>query len=108
MVQSCRYEEGHHYRKAIKPADVEGKDILMGGFFQILPLVSSLPHSSIVFEYSSTIPYKDTQVFLTTAEFREIFEESFYDLSDLKQFSVDIWTYFGIAQGKMTGMIPIW
>ena len=54
------------------------------------------------------IPYKDTQVFLTTAEFRETFEETFYDLSDLEQFSVDVWTYFGIAQGKMTGMIPIW
>jgi len=27
-----------------RSVDVEGKDMLMGGFLQILPLVSSLPH----------------------------------------------------------------
>ena len=57
---------------------------------------------------NSKIPYKDTQVSLATKEFRESFEESFYDLSDLKRFSVDIWVYFGIIRKGAHRKHPIW
>ena len=54
VIRPCRYEEGHYehkLRKALRSVDAEGKDILTGGFFQILPLVSNLLlNSSVVFE----------------------------------------------------------
>lgn len=46
VIRQCRYEDNHYehrYRKALKSMDAEGKDILMGCFFQILPMVRSVP-----------------------------------------------------------------
>lgn len=65
-------------------------------------------HLRVLSSNNSAIPYKDAQISVATKEFRETFEESFYDLSGLKQFSVDMWAYFGIIQKGTTRDHPIW
>ena len=53
VIRPRRYKADHHElrtRKALRSLDAEGKEILMGCFFQIVPLVSNLPPSSIILE----------------------------------------------------------